>query len=175
MTINLRPIEETKMNSFEPTEKDFESVYGSKFLSAGEIVAVGSKKRAKIAKVDMADLRQDGSSGTRRRFILFFEGVDKGMVLNQTNASALKDALGKNPTKWVGADVVLTVEQVAFGNKRVPGLRLRVLAKPVGPAATPTAPVKPAPAEVDPDINSDPGWAPDSNWERDSDFVTAAK
>jgi hypothetical protein len=164
MATNLHPEQEMKMSSPEPTESDFESVYGSKFLSAGDIGPVGSKKRAKIAEVKMVDLRQDGSSNTRPRFVLYFDGVDKGMVLNQTNAGAVKDVLSKDSKKWIGADVGIRVEQVAFGNKRVPGLRLTVWRKPATPA--PTAP-PPAPAEVDPGISDDPGWTPDSNWERE--------
>jgi hypothetical protein len=167
---------------FELTEADFDSVYGSKFVSAGDIVARGGKHRSKIAKVETADLRQDSGNTTRRRFVLYFDGLDKGMVLNQTNAGILKDALGKSPTKWVGADVGLYVEQVPFGNKRVPGLRLRVLGKPAAPApATPppapaalvAAPVKPAPAEVDPKLNDDPGpWTPNEDWVRDDEPVS---
>jgi hypothetical protein len=103
------------------------------------------------------------------------------MVLNQTNAGILKDALGKSPTKWVGADVGLYVQQVPFGNKRVPGLRLRVLGKPAAsgkpaapaPATPPPAPTKPAPSEVDPKLNDDPGdWTPNEDWVRDDEPVS---
>lgn len=161
------------MPSFEPTAADFDATYGSRYLSAGDILALGGKKRAKIAEVEMEDLRQDNSSGTRRKFVLYFEQIDKGMVVNQTNASTLRDALGKDPAKWIGTDVGLYVEQVTFGNKRVPGLRLRVLAKPAipAPATPPPVPIKPAPAEVARELNDDSsGWAPNENWERD-DFA----
>jgi hypothetical protein len=155
------------MDSFEPTESDFDSVYGSRFLSAGDITAVGGKKRVKIAKVEMADLRQDSGGVTRRKFILYFEGQDKGMVLNVTNAGTLKEALGKSPAKWVGVEVGLYVEQVTFGNKRVPGLRLKVLLKPVSPPVRPasalTTPV-PAPDRFELDDNP-------SDWVRDDEFV----
>jgi hypothetical protein len=153
------------MSEFEPTEADFDAVFGSKFLSASDIKAVGGKKRAKISKVEMAELRQD-SGGTRRKFVIRFDGMDKGMVLNQTNAGILKDALGKNPARWAGAEVGILVEQVAFGNKRVDGLRLRVLSKPAAaPAPVKPAPTKPAPAAVDAELNDDPSdWAPDNDY-----------
>jgi hypothetical protein len=162
------------MSAPELSELEFESVYGSKYLSAGDIRAVGGRKRAKIAKVEIADLRQDGGSSTRRRYVLYLEGVDKGMVVNQTNADTLKDALGKNRGKWVGADVGLYVEQVTFGNKRVPGLRLKVLRPPApAPAAPVAAPIKPAPAEVDPKLNDNPGdWTPNEDWVRDDEPVS---
>lgn len=156
-----------------PTEADFDLAYGSKYLSAGDIIAQGGRKRVKIAKVEMADLRQDNGNTTRRKFVLYFVGLDKGMVLNQTNAGIVKDALGKNSTKWVGADVGLYVEQVPFGNKRVPGLRLKVLSKPTAPAAPKTpapAPTNPAPAQVAPELNDDPSdWVPNEDWVRDDE------
>jgi hypothetical protein len=156
----------------EATEADFDAAYGSRYLSAGDIIAQGGRKRVRIAKVEVADLRQDGGNATRRKFVLYFIGLDKGMALNLTNAGILKDALGKNPTKWVGADVGLYVEQVQFGNKRVPGLRLKVLSKPAAPVAATPAPKTPAPAQVAPGLNDNPpDWIPDENWARDADFV----
>jgi hypothetical protein len=158
--------------SFEPTEEEFDQIYGSRFLSAGHIIAKGGKLRAKIAKVEMVDVRQD--SGTRRRIALYLQGVDKPLIVNQTNACVLRDGLGKNPSRWRGAELGVYTEQVAYQGKRVPGLRLKVLRPPAPAAAAPApVPVKPAPAEVEPEINNDPAWAPDPNWEPVNDVVAA--
>jgi hypothetical protein len=152
------------MESFEPTAADFDSLYGSKFLSAADIKANGGKKRARISKVEMAELRQD-SGGSRAKFLVHFADLNKALVPNVTNAGVLKDALGKDARKWVGADVGILVEQVTFGSKRVDGLRLKVLAKP---ATAAPAPAKPTPAAVDPELNDSP-----SDWVPDNDFVMA--
>jgi hypothetical protein len=133
------------MSAFDPSETDFDSIYGSKYLSAGDIAAMpDGKKRVRIGRVDVAEFRQDNSTA-RKKFVVLFDGLDKGMVINMTNAGILRDALGRNPSRWVGADIGLYVEQVAFGNKRVPGLRLKVLSLPTGWKAEPP-PAKPAPA-----------------------------
>jgi hypothetical protein len=176
MTTNPRPEKVIVMTdaSFEPTEEDFDQIYGSRFLSAGAIIAKGGKLRVKIAKVEAAELRQDGGT-TKRKFIIYFHGLDKGLVLNVTNANALRDAFGKSSAKWIGADLGLLVEQVSFGNKRIPGVRFRILGKPVDPVPVrPTpAPIKPAPAEVDPKLNDDPwDWTPNEDWVRDDEPVS---
>jgi hypothetical protein len=160
-------------SSFLPTEHDFDEIYGSRFLSAGDVIAKGGKLRVKIGKVEAAELRQDGGT-TKRKLIIYFHGLDKGLVLNVTNANALRDAFGKSSAKWIGADLGILVEQVSFGNKRMPGVRLRVLGKPADPVPVrPTpAPNKPAPAE-DPKLNDDPGdWTPTEGWERDDEPVS---
>ena len=80
-----------------PTEADLDLAYGSKFLSTTDI---GTRKiRTKIIKVRKAKLR--GNDGTERtRFVLFFEGLDKGLVLNAVNKDRLVAALGRMPAKW---------------------------------------------------------------------------
>jgi len=146
-----------------PTEGDLETCYGSKYLSAADL---GDRKiKAKIARIRKEDLRQDNGA-VRGKFVIFFEGIDKGLILNQTNKNALVDALGKNPASWIGATVGLLAESVQFGGKTVRGLRVRVLHKPVTASAHPPAP-KPTPAgggEPWPVEDGDPG----------PDFVNAA-
>ena len=99
----------------------FDQLYGSKYLSATDLG--GSILRVKIEKVEVADLREkDGT--TRKKLILFFNGQDKAMVLNKTNASALADAFGKNPDDWVDQRLEIYSEMTGLGK---PGLRIRVL------------------------------------------------
>lgn len=97
--------------------------------------------------------------------MIFFELLDKGLILNATNKNALVDKLGKNPASWRGAEVGLFVDpDVSFGGKRTGGLRLRVLlpATAPKPAAAPAA--KPAAAAGEwPEEKGDPGFDPDLN------------
>ena len=111
-----------------PSEADLDSAYGSRYLSTSD---VGNKKiRTRIAKVRKEELR--GNEGKpRTRFVLYFDTIDKGMVLNATNKNAVVTALGKVPSKWKGATILLHVDNnVQFAGKRVQGLRLQV----AGPA-----------------------------------------
>jgi hypothetical protein len=100
---------------------NFDDMYGSKYLSVPDLK--GGALRAKIGKVEVADLRENDGT-TRRKFVLFFNGQDKAMVVNKTNASALADAFGKNPDDWVDQRLEVYSEMTGLGK---PGLRIRVL------------------------------------------------
>jgi hypothetical protein len=99
----------------------FDGIYGSKYLSAADL---GSNTlRVKIGKVEPTDLRQqDGSM--QKKFVLFLDGQDKGMVLNKTNATTPANAFGKNRDDWVDQRLEIYSEMTGLGK---PGLRIRPL------------------------------------------------
>jgi hypothetical protein len=126
-----------------PTEHDLDSCYGSKYLSAADL---GDRKiKARLADIRKVQMRQDNGA-SRMKFVLLFDGLDKGLVLNQTNKTVMVDALGRDPASWIGATLGLAAESVQFGGKTVRGLRVRVLHKPAAVSPHPSAPT-PAPAE----------------------------
>ena len=95
--------------------------------------------------------QQDGK--TRKKFILGFTNLDKELVLNATNKTALVDALGKTPADWINAELGLYTEPCMMAGKATRGLRLRVLNKPITASAPkaaaapkPVPPLKLAPA-----------------------------
>jgi hypothetical protein len=110
------------------TGTDFDDIYGSKYFSVTDLH--GKQPRLKIGKVDLAELKdKDGS--TKRKFVVYFEGVEKPLVLNKTNATKLAASFGKDGIKWIGVAVELYAEMTSLGKE---GVRLRPL-KP--PAAAP--------------------------------------
>jgi hypothetical protein len=111
------------------TDSDFDDIYGSKYFSAADLH--GEMIRRKIGKVEIGDLRdKDGSN--KRKFILYFKGVDKPLVLNRTNAQKLAAALGKDPTAWVGVICELYAEMTSLGKE---GVRLRIIKSAAAGAA----------------------------------------
>ena len=145
-----------------PTEADLDEAYGSRFLGVGDI---GDKKiRTKILKVRKEDVKDRETGRMKKRFLAFFEGIDKPLVLNVTNKNVLVDALGKAPAGWLNASVGILVDPtVGFGNKKTGGVRLKVLLPPAVKAAAPKPP-KPAPAKSEwPEEKGDPGFDPDFN------------
>jgi Oxidoreductase molybdopterin binding domain len=112
-----------------PTEADLDDAYSGRFLG---VVDLGNKKiRTKIAKVGKEEIKDRETGRTKKRFIVFFESIDKPMLLNVVNKNALVDALGKNPTDWINAVVGIKNDpSVMFGTKRVGGVRLTVLYPP---------------------------------------------
>jgi hypothetical protein len=73
------------------------------------------------------------------KLVLSFEGIDKGLVLNQANGDALFEMTGQDdPAKWVGRRVeVYHDPNVTYAGKRVGGIRLR---KPAAVSAKETVP-----------------------------------
>jgi hypothetical protein len=156
-----------------PTEDELDAAYGSKFLG---VTDVGDKKiRTKISKVRMEDVKDRDTGKTRKRSIVYFENIDKPLVLNFTNKEILVNAFGKNPADWLNSAVGILVDpNVMFGGKRTGGVRLRALLPPAAakpatrPAPQPT-PTQPAAAANEwPEEQGDPGFDPD-----ESDFRAA--
>ncbi len=57
--------------------------------------------------------------------VLYFEGKDKGLVMNKTNWNAIVDITGQEDSDdWVGAKVKLVMRKVDFQGKRVPAIRI---------------------------------------------------
>lgn len=113
-------------------------------LLEGKYLSVGSFPRP--VRVVIRELRremvgrQDGPK--EKKGILYFQGYDKGMVLNKTNVKALVRILGTDDDKeWIGKSVVLrNDESVEYGGKITGGLRFSALPRRT-PADTDTDPV----------------------------------
>jgi hypothetical protein len=131
-------------------DDDFDSMYGSKYLSVPDLK--GQRPRRTIGKVEVAELKEKNGT-TKRKRILYLEGEDKALVCNKTNAEKLALAFGKSSADWVGARIELYPEMTSLGREGVRLTPLRTVAK------TPPAqkiPPKPAePAEIDPDLDDE--------------------
>ena len=102
-------------------ESDFDDLYGSKYLIAADLH--GETWLRRIGKVGLVDLKEkDGSS--KRKYLVYFEGVEKALVLNKTNAQKLAAAYGKDRSKWIGVEVELYAEMTGLGKE---GVRVRPL------------------------------------------------
>ena len=111
------------------TDTAFDDIYGSKYFGPPDLH--GEMIRHEVGKVEIADLREkDGS--TKRKFIVYFKGVDKPLVLNRTNAQKLAAALGKDRTAWIDVVVELYAEMTSLGKE---GVRLRVMRSAAAGAA----------------------------------------
>jgi hypothetical protein len=96
----------------------YNEIYGSKYYSVADLQ--GDTPRCRIGKVDVENLKdKDGTS--KRRIIVYFDGVEKPLVLNRTNAKKLAEAYTEDHRKWVGVVVDLYDEDTSLGK----GVRLR--------------------------------------------------
>ena len=91
------------------------------YLQKEEIPDSGAVARVRAAKEETLEENE------RSKLILYFEGLDKGLVCNVTNINVLIDVLGSDETDdWIGREVELYVDHgVMFGGKRVGGIRVR--------------------------------------------------
>ena len=75
--------------------------------------------------------------------VLFFQGADKGLVLNKTNANRIAHAHGKDMDAWWGREIQVRVEHVDFKGDIVPAIRVVIESQPLSPPADPTPPPPP--------------------------------
>lgn len=106
-------------------------VFGGDYLKADDLQ--GRSVPVIIASVDVKDF-DDG-----KKLIIAFEGKDKTLVCNRTNASILEELFGSSDTDdWIGKRAVLITKKVEFQGKLVPAIRFDLEAgKPARPAAAP--------------------------------------
>lgn len=98
----------------------------SDFLKADEIG--NNFWTATISAVDMKSF----DDGSRKLFIMFNE-LDKGLVLNKTNADMIGDLYGKDTDGWFGKQVMLFTAPVDYQGKKVNAIRVRAPASNGGP------------------------------------------
>jgi hypothetical protein len=127
------------------SRSEFDSLYGGRYLRAED---VSGDFIATIINVTVATFEKGPKA------VLSLEGEERGLVLNKTNAEALKAAFGKDFPDWVGRPVEVRKQRAMFAGKMVPALRVypvRRGAPLVAPATpNPTIPRTSSSAELPP-------------------------
>lgn len=124
-----------RTTSTEVSAMNISQAFPSNYLKAGDLN--GRAVKVRISGCELEDL--DGE----HKPVLRFEGKQKGMVLNRTNAGVLAAALGDETDNWTGSEVEIYPDRTMFQGRMVDCLRVRV-------------PVPPAPSRDD--SNSDVPW-----------------
>lgn len=116
-------------------------LYPSKYLKAADIK--GHTPIVTIRSCVVEELGQEENKESKP--VLYFEGKDKGMALNVTNANTIALILGSDDTdNWIGKKIKLVVEVVAFKGKATEAIRVK-------PADQSTRTTKPGKVQVLPD------------------------
>lgn len=109
--------------------------FPSKYLKAADLQGKNVKVTIKLVNIEKI--------GDDHKLVLYFEGADKGMVCNKTNAKKIASAYGDETDEWPGNDIVLYEAEVDFQGDTVPAIRVRIPTKPIVATAKPaTAPVQ---------------------------------
>jgi len=104
---------------------DINALFPSKYLKAADIKGKGDPTVA-IASVEIEMIGDD-----QNKPVLYFQGKEKGMVLNRTNADSITQLYGSDTDAWVGREIIIYVTRVKGPSGMTDGLRVR------GPARDP--------------------------------------
>lgn len=108
--------------------------FPSKYLKASDIPEEG--QTVIISAVAEEEVGRDKEV----RPVLYFEGEEKGIVLNKTNATNISKLYGYETDDWVGKNVLLGTAWVDFQGQSTEGIRIYPPKR-----QSPNAPLKRAP------------------------------
>jgi hypothetical protein len=107
--------------------------YPSKYLKSDDLQ--GKQIKLIMSHVDREKISEDS------RPVLYFKGIEKGLVLNKTNSYKIKETYGDDTEEWAGQPIILFAIMTDFKGETVQGIRVRApTAKEMQPVAQPTVP-----------------------------------
>ena len=95
-----------------------DTAFPSKFLRASDLQ--GKSAKVVIARYGFEEV------GDEKKLILYFEGKQKGLVTNKTNATTIAHAYGMEMDDWIGAEIELFMALVDFQGRQTEAIRLRI-------------------------------------------------
>lgn len=96
---------------------NIQTAFPSKYLKAADLGK--ARPVVTIAKVAMEDVGDD------HRPVVYFQGKDRTLVLNKTNANMIEEIAGTPETdSWRGVAIVLYASKTDYGGKRVDCIRV---------------------------------------------------
>jgi hypothetical protein len=90
-------------------------VFSSNYLKSSD---VQGQIQLVMARTAMEQLGDD------MKLVLFFQGHEKGMVMNKTNSANVANLYGPETDNWIGKPIVLASAMTDYQGKSVPCLRL---------------------------------------------------
>jgi hypothetical protein len=75
-------------------------------------------------------VREEVGKENELKLVVYFQGRQKGLVMNKTNSHALANRFGDETDHWIGKSVQLYSEPVFFQGRTTDGLRVRPVASP---------------------------------------------
>lgn len=95
---------------------NIEEAFPSKYLKAADLK--GSRITVKMDRIE------NDTVGDDNKVILYFQGKEKGLVLNVTNKNMIVDTYGPETDDWHGQSIVLYEAMVQYQSKMVPAIRV---------------------------------------------------
>jgi hypothetical protein len=97
-------------------------MFPGKYLKAEDI---GNREvSVTIRKVVVETIK--GKDGNEDKYVVYFDGKQKGLILNKTNATKIAAVAEEPDSKnWSGVDIVLYSTLVSFGSGEVQAIRVK--------------------------------------------------
>ena len=92
-------------------------VFPSKYLKAADLQ--GRQVTVKIRSAEQELMGND------RKLVVYFDGKEKGLVCNKTNANNIAHLYGQDTNDWTGNEITLFEAMVDFQGKTVPSIRVK--------------------------------------------------
>ena len=124
------------------------AAFPSEFLRAADL-----QDRTANVIMDRVEMRDIGGD---HKPVLFFQGKERGLVLNKTNVNTISAAYGDESDAWRGLPLMLFPCMVDFQGRQVQAIRVRVPPQRQAPAQQYAAPAPQQPAYAQPAAQEPP-------------------
>ncbi len=101
---------------------DYRSMFDRDYIANFDLL--GRDVTLTIREVKGAELTVQGGK-KQKKPVVYFEGKEKGLALNKTNAKTIAAMYGNDCDKWVGEKVTLFPTTTQFGSDTVDCIRIR--------------------------------------------------
>jgi hypothetical protein len=101
---------------------DIRSAFPSRYLKAADLK--GSDDKVVIGQVQMETISAEAQP------VVYFQGKEKGLVLNKTNMETIVNMFGDETDHWIGKAITLFSTKVDFKGERKDAIRIRFVQPP---------------------------------------------
>ncbi len=98
-----------------------EQAFPSRYFTAKDIVTSGPK----LVILTRIDHELVGTEEKQEKYVAYFQGEEKGLVLNATKWDVLESLYGDESDGWIGKEIVMFPDKTRFGGKIVDCISLR--------------------------------------------------
>ena len=95
--------------------------FPSKYLSAADLAD-------KTINVVIETVRLEEIGDQEEKPVMYFKDINKGFVLNKTNATTIAGIHGDDTTEWIGKSISLFPTQTEFQGRAVECIRVKIKA-----------------------------------------------
>ena len=101
---------------------DWRSMFDRDYVGSWDLG--GKEHVVTISRVQAAELMAQGGRKSKKP-VIWFEGREKGLACNKTNAKAIAGMYGNDTREWIGKRITIYPTTTHFGSETVDCIRVR--------------------------------------------------